>query len=264
MCLAVIACNVHPRYALVVAANRDEYHRRPTEPAHWWKDGTGHVLLAGRDLEHGGTWLGIDRRGRYAFVTNVREAGRHDPKAPSRGSLVLRVVRDAAGVHDAVERAVQDAVRHNGFNLVAGDAGVNVFASNREAGVVTLSEGIHGVSNAGLDTPWPKLTSTKAAVAGWSDAGDRELDQLFDALANRAAASDDALPDTGITRERERLLSSPFIVSPDYGTRSSTIVTIDRAGSVQFVERSFDASGRPTGEVRYAFDRDTPAKRANG
>jgi len=260
MCLAVIACNAHPRYTLVVAANRDEYHSRPTERAHWWKD-DGRAILAGRDLEHGGTWLGIDRRGRYAFVTNVREPGRHDPNAPSRGSLVLRVLRDTAGVRDAVEHAVQVGARYNGFNLVAGDSAVNAFTSNRAAGVVTLGAGIHGVSNAGLDTPWPKLSRTKAAVAAWSQWGDSEIAPLFDALADRAAASDDTLPDTGITRDRERLLSSPFIVSPDYGTRSSTILTIDRAGSVQFVERSFDASGMPTGDVRYAFDRDTSALR---
>src|SRR5882672_5260905 len=120
MCLAVVALDVHPRYAVVVAANRDEFHARPAQRAHWWHDETGASLLAGRDVEHGGTWLGVTRRGRWAFVTNVREPGRHDPRAPSRGALVPAALRDQRPVVNAVEAVVARALACNGFNLLAG------------------------------------------------------------------------------------------------------------------------------------------------
>jgi uncharacterized protein with NRDE domain len=254
VCLAVVALDVHPRYATVVAANRDEYHARPAGRAHWWNDAAGFALLAGRDLQQGGTWLGVTRRGRWAFVTNVREPGRHDPRAPSRGALVPAVLRDPHDVRDAVETAIVHAAACNGFNLVAG-AGIGaVFGSNRTPHVQSLGAGIHGVSNAQLDTPWPKLARAKAGVAAWVARGSLDLDPLFDVLADRASAPDAELPDTGITRERERLLSAPFFVSADYGTRCSTVLALTRDGHVHLVERSFDAGGEITGDVEYGFD----------
>src|SRR6478672_2695494 len=117
MCLAVIALDAHPHYAVVIAANRDEFHARPSVPAHWWTDARGNTLLSGRDLEHGGTWLGVARNGRFAFVTNVREPDRHDPGAPSRGALVPAVLRDARDVRTTVAAVVDEAHAYNGFNL---------------------------------------------------------------------------------------------------------------------------------------------------
>lgn len=256
MCLAVIALDAHPRYALVLAANRDEFHARPSEAAHWWSDADGTPILAGRDLVHGGTWLGVTRDGRFAFVTNVREPGRFDPQAPSRGMLVPAILRDRRDVRDALAAIVTEARSHNGFNLVAGDAANAAFGSNRGPSTSPLGRGIHGVSNAGLDTPWPKLVRAKAGLAAWAASGADEFDPLWSVLADQVPASDDELPNTGISRERERLLSSPFIVSDSYGTRCSTLVALARDGEARFVERSFDAAGMASGEVRFRFTLD--------
>jgi len=260
MCLAVIALDTHPRYSVVLAANRDEYHARPARAAHWWTDADASPILAGRDLAQGGTWLGLAPDGRFAFVTNVREPGRFDPNAPSRGALVPALLRERRDFTDALAAIVADAQRYNGFNLVAGDASAAAFGSNRAAGIVRLARGIHGVSNAGLDTPWPKLVRAKAGLAAWVASGETDPATLWQVLADTRLASDHELPNTGITRERERLLSSPFIVSGDYGTRCSTLVMLGRDAIAQFVERSFDARGRATGEVAFRFALDQSAR----
>jgi uncharacterized protein with NRDE domain len=253
MCLAVIALDAHPRYAVVLAANRDEFHARGAQSAYWWNDPGGAPILAGRDLVQGGTWLGVSRGGRWAFVTNVREPSRFDPRAPSRGKLVPALLRDARPLPDAFEAIVGGAQGYNGFNLVAGDTATAAFGSNRGPRAQALGRGIHGVSNAGLDTPWPKLVRAKAGLAAWVASGDDALDRLWPVLIDRTPAADHDLPDTGIPRERERLLSSPFIVSESYGTRCSTLVALARDGEAQFVERSFDAKGSATGEVAFRF-----------
>ena len=260
MCLAVVALDAHPRYAVVIAANRDEFHARPSAPAHWWTDAHGNALLAGRDLEHGGTWLGVARNGRFAFVTNVREPGRHDPRAPSRGVLVPALLADSRPIGVALRELIADARGYNGFNLVAADTASAAFGSNRGAHTVPLGRGLHGVSNAGLDTPWPKLVRAKAGLAAWIAAGNDTPDPLWQVLADPTPAGDDELPDTGLPRERERLLSSPFILSETYGTRCSTLVTIARDGQVQFSERSFDAAGATRGEVHFHFRLDQSAR----
>lgn len=256
MCLAVVALDVHPRYALVIAANRDEFHARPAQRAHWWNDARDAPLLAGRDLAQGGTWLGLAPSGRWAFVTNVREPGRFDPQAPTRGSLVPQFVRDPRPVGDAMESIVGAALACNGFNLVGGDGVEAVFGSNREARVLRLERGLHGVSNARLDTPWPKLVRAKAGLAAWTAAGDDDLGGLWPVLADTTTAQDDELPDTGISRERERLLSSSFILGGNYGTRCSTLIAIARDGHTRFIERSFDAAGKTVGEATFSFQLD--------
>ena len=253
MCLAVIALDAHPRYALVIAANRDEFHARAADRSHGGKDHTGHALLAGRDVSRGGTFVGVHRLGRWAFVTNVREPGRHDPQAPSRGALVPRVLRDAGDAAAAVARIAATARGYNGFNLVAGEHTTATFASNRATEPRALPAGISGLSNAGLDTPWPKLVRAKAGVAAWVVSGSDDLDALLGVLNDREATPDDMLPNTGLSPERERLLSSPFIVSGDYGTRCSTVVALSRDGAVQLLERSFNASGEVTGDVEFRF-----------
>jgi len=260
VCLAVIALDAHPDYSIVLAANRDEYHARRAQAAHWWTDADASPILAGRDLAQGGTWLGLAPDGRFAFVTNVREPGRFDPNAPSRGALVPALLRERRDFTDALAAIVADAQRYNGFNLVAGDASAAAFGSNRAAGIVRLARGIHGVSNAGLDTPWPKLVRAKAGLAAWVASGETDPATLWQVLADTRLASDHELPNTGITRERERLLSSPFIVSGDYGTRCSTLVMLGRDAIAQFVERSFDARGRATGEVAFRFVLDQSAR----
>ncbi len=250
MCLAVIAFAVHPRHRVVVAANRDEYHARPAAPAAWWDEG----FLAGRDLKAGGTWLGVDRRGRFALLTNVREPARHNPDAPSRGSLVPNILTARAPPAVSLPAHVRAGVAHNGFNLIAGDLNELLWGSNRAAAPLTLGSGIYAISNHLLDTPWPKVTRTKEAFRRWceKDEGGEDLEALFALLHDTEHALDAELPSTGLTMERERMLSSPFIVSADYGTRCSTVLTIDR-DDARLVERRFDARGGAIGEVEYRF-----------
>jgi uncharacterized protein with NRDE domain len=249
MCLALFALDAHPHYVLAIAANRDEYHARPAARAAWWSEG----WLAGRDLKAGGTWFGVTRTARWAFVTNVREPSRHDPNAPSRGSLVPAVLADTASPAASLARIVTGATAQNGFNLVAGIGAQAAWGSNRGVAAQTLPAGIHGVSNAALDTPWPKVTRTKAFVAAWCESAETDIAPLFAMLADTRLAPDAELPSTGVTLERERMLSSPFIVSEGYGTRCSTVLTLSRSGAAHFVERSFDSAGRPLGDVEHRF-----------
>jgi uncharacterized protein with NRDE domain len=249
MCLALVALDAHPRFALVVAANRDEYHARPAAPAAWWDQG----WLAGRDLEAGGTWFGVTRGARWAFVTNVRDPSRFDPHAPSRGTLVPAVLSDAAAPSDSIGRIVAGALACNGFNVVAGAGHDACWGSNRADASRALPPGIYGISNAALDTPWPKVERTKSTLAAWCARGDTEVDPLFVMLGDTSGAPDDALPRTGIPLDRERLLAPPFIVSETYGTRCSTILTVDRDGNARFRERSFDVRGVATFDVDQRF-----------
>jgi uncharacterized protein with NRDE domain len=249
MCLAVLALDAHPAFSLVLAANRDEYHARPAAPAAWWPEG----LLAGRDLAAGGTWLGLTRAGRFAFVTNVRNPARHDPSAPSRGSLVPGILATSAPALVALERVVAAASRHNGFNLVAGDAAQVGWTSNRSDGVRRLATGVHGVSNGLLDDRWPKVQRTMAALDAWCRRGERDLQPLFEALADRTIAPDAELPSTGVALDWERRLSAAFIVGELYGTRCSTVVAIGRDARASFVERTFAPDGSVRGEVAHAF-----------
>lgn len=249
MCLAVLALDAHPRYALVLAANRDEHHGRPTAPAAWWREG----WLAGRDLSAGGAWLGVDRRGRWALVTNVRDPSRIKPAAPSRGALVTSILADAGPVEDAISRILETASMYNGFNLVAGRIAQAAWGSNYGIGTATLRAGVHGLSNAMLDTPWPKVVRTKDALRDWCVRAEHDLGPVFAILRDVRRAEDHELPSTGISLERERRLSSPFIVSDEYGTRCSTVIAIDRDGRATFIERSFDARGELTGSVEERF-----------
>jgi uncharacterized protein with NRDE domain len=249
MCLALFALDAHPRYAVVVAANRDEYHARPAAPAAWWDEG----WLAGRDLVAGGAWLGVDRTGRWALVTNVREPSRDHAIAPSRGALVPTVLADNAPTAASLGRLVATANAYNGFNIVAGRGGEADWGSNRTGATRALRAGTHGLSNAALDTPWPKVTRTKAALGAWCARADSDFAPLFAMLGDTRRAADDALPATGIPLERERLLSAPFIVSDVYGTRCSTVLAIGRHGDAHFVERTFDPRGSVVGEVEERF-----------
>jgi uncharacterized protein with NRDE domain len=254
MCLCVVARDAHPLYRLVVAANRDEFHERPTAPAAWWPEG----WLAGRDLRAQGTWFGVTRAGRFAFVTNVREPALNDVGAPSRGALVPHVLADPLSCAIALAGAEGGNAGYNGYNLVAGDTKGAWWWSNRHAGAgapapVALPSGISGVSNAALGTPWPKLVRTAARMRDWCASGTASLEPLFAALADRTRAADGELPATGVPLAWERLLSAPFIHSARYGTRASTVLTITHAGVAHFIEQAFDANGAATQRVDERF-----------
>jgi uncharacterized protein with NRDE domain len=238
MCLVVVAHAPTARYRLVIAANRDELHARPTRTAGWWPEPPG--LLGGRDLLAGGTWLGVDKRGRVAAVTNVRDGTpREAPR--SRGALVTEYLGGDEPAASFAARSAAAGAHFAAFNLLLfGGTGID-YASNR-APPARLAPGIHALSNAPLGVEWPKTVSAKQRAARVLAAAD-PVDELFDLLAERSTAES----------PEERYRSAHFVVGPLYGTRCSTVITIDDRGVLTFAERSFDAGGTRTGEVRETF-----------
>jgi uncharacterized protein with NRDE domain len=267
MCLVALALGVHPRFPLVIAANRDEYFARPTLPLDWWSPApTGPKILSGRDLDAVGTWMGISTTGRLALLTNIRAPSQHDPDALSRG----RIVTDWLAGDDDADRFWAGTAfrRHNGFNLIAADLSKDdwFWAANRGIDPIRLSTGIHGLSNAELDTPWPKVVHLKQRLAtALSKSTDCEALALtlFDALAERTVVADSALPDTGMPLEVERQLSSAFVDMParGYGTRCSTLLIRERVdGTVHthVLERRFDRDRTATPHTRKTVIEDWP------
>lgn len=252
MCLILLALDTHPDYALVLAANRDEFYERPTARAGFWEEAPW--VLSGRDLRAGGTWLGIDRRGRLAAVTNYRQGQREQAAPRSRGHLVSEYLSGQGDGRTHVEQVQHEAELYNGFNLIAGDVGTLFYFSNREGRVRALNPGVYGLSNHLLDSPWPKVTAGKTGLSALLGGAEQLVPSLFALLADRRQATDDLLPRTGVSAEWERLLSAAFIATPDYGTRSSTVVLAGRDGHLVFVERSFGPGGAPGEEVRYEFE----------
>ena len=253
MCLITVACGLRADYPLLLAANRDEFFARPTDPARFWPE-TPH-LLAGRDLEQGGTWLGITRNGRIAALTNFRDGTRKRAGRRSRGWLVRDFLLsqhapDAflAGVH-------RDRSQYDGFNLLVGTHQGLYHYSNETGAVTALATGVHGLSNHLLNTPWPKVERARARLSGLaSDAAGALPQRLFDLLADDAQAPDDALPATGVPLEWERLLSSAFIRSAGYGTRCSTVILVSAGGEVRFEERTFSAAHALAGQRVETFE----------
>lgn len=250
MCLILFAVDAHPAYHLVVAANRDEWFDRPTAPAAFWDDAP--AVLAGRDLEANGTWMGVTRGGRFAALTNFRDPAANRPGARSRGALVRDFLAGAGAAPDYLRAVAAEAERYNPFSLLVGDARGLFYFSNRAGAIVPVAPGVHGLSNHLLDVPWPKVRLGKSRLAERLR-GEVDPDALLAALDDPVPAPDDALPRTGVALDWERDLSPVRIRTRDYGTRASTVLLVSRDGCVTFVERSFDAVGAATGTVRYDF-----------
>lgn len=253
MCLIGLALDAHPRFPLVIAANRDEFFDRATAPLDWWRTSPDTPwLLGGRDLEAGGTWMALSEHGRIGMLTNVRDPSRHRPDAPSRGALVTAWLD---GSDD------DEARGHNPFNLIGGDlrSGRWWWRSDRQA-ATPLAAGVHALSNAALNEPWPKVRRLSSAMeAALRSDEDALVASLFALLADRNTAANADLPDTGIGVERERLLSSIFITTPDgrYGTRCSTIVLGERLQErwrLSVIERTHDRYGGTTRDLRVTLD----------
>ena len=251
MCLILLALDVHPDYSLIVAANRDEFYDRPTARAGFWTDAP--QVLAGRDLKAGGTWLGVDRGGRFAAVTNYRQGQREGDAPRSRGHLVSGYLTGRMDARAHLAAVEGDAGLYHGFNLIAGDAGALFYFSNREGAARELGPGVYGLSNHLLDSPWPKVTAGKSGLTALLAGGRELLPSLLELLSDSRQAADDVLPLTGVSREWERLLSSAFIATEGYGTRSSTVVLVGRDGGALFAERSFGPGGMAEGDVRHEF-----------
>ena len=253
MCLILFGFRAHRHFPLVVAANRDEHYSRPAAPAGFWADYPD--IYAGRDLEKGGTWMGINTNGRFAAITNYRE-GQAGPAAPrSRGELVSGFLSGNESAPDFFSKAAQSAKDYNPFSMIAGDLDALSFYSNCGTGVATVAPGMHGLSNQLLDTPWPKVVTGTAVVAATRDLDDPDVisDALFGLLAERASAQDSELPDTGISAQRERELSPPFISGEHYGTRTSTVLLVQASGDVFVHEKRFGPYGAPLGAEARAF-----------
>ncbi|MCC6531469.1 MAG: NRDE family protein [Burkholderiales bacterium] len=251
MCLILFSLGTHPGYRLIIAANRDESYGRPTAPFAFWPEAA--QVAAGKDLEGGGTWLGITRRGRWAALTNFRQAGTYRASAPSRGRLVSDYLIGDVPPERYVEQLEPRAHIYNGFNLLLG-AGEDVFyCSNRNAQCEQVPAGIHGLSNHLLNTPWPKVEMGKAALRSLPDSATDPASVLLAALAERRLPPDEDLPDTGVGLAAERVLSPPFIAAESYGTRASTIIAIDASGMVSIAEHRFGRFGVPEGATSLSF-----------
>jgi uncharacterized protein with NRDE domain len=254
VCLILFAHRAHPAYRLVVAANRDEWFQRPTAPAAFWPDAP-HVL-AGRDLEAKGTWLGVTRTGRFAALTNFRDAESRRADLPSRGALVRDFLTSQVAPEAYLSSLRDQAGRYNGFSLLVADTWSMRYFSNRDGAARELPAGVYGLSNHLLDAPWPKVRTGKALLAAHLE-GRVSAERLLEILDDTHEAPDDALPRTGVSLEWERQLSPVRILAGAYGTRSSTVVLISAEGEIDFLERSFDPSGAESGIVRERF-RATP------
>ena len=252
MCLLLMALNRHPAYPLILLANRDEYYERPSTSARFWEEAPS--VLAGKDLRAGGTWLGITRKGCIAAVTNYRDPASIKEGAPSRGRLVSDFLLGQRGPEEYIKKLARVAGKYNGFNLIVGEKGQCYWYSNRGDGPKRLSAGVYGLSNHLLDTPWPKVVKSKDALVHLlSEQEEPSVEELFLILTDHTTAGDECLPDTGVGLEWERILSPIFIMSPNYGTRSSTVILIDADNRVTFVEKTFNADLNHPTTNRYVF-----------
>jgi uncharacterized protein with NRDE domain len=255
MCLILVAWRMHPAYPLVVAANRDEFFARPTQPAAFWQNAP--QVLAGCDGEAGGTWMGVTRAGRFAALTNFRDPAQNRAGAPSRGALVAEFLTGSEGPQDYLGRIAARGSGYNGYNLLAGDGETLWWSSNMGGKPRQLEPGVYGVSNHLLDTPWPKVGAGKTALA---QALERLPDDtaLFSLLQDDGIHADEHLPRTGIPLDWERLLSSAFVRSPDYGTRSSTVLCVGSDGWTSFDEQTWLPGAKSGRRRRFRFSLSAP------
>ena len=237
MCLIVFAKNVHPKFKMIFAANRDEFYARPSEQAEFW---TKHPdLLAGKDLQAGGTWLGITKQGRFAAITNFRDLKNLKADAPSRGKLTLDYLLSDISPEDYYKNLEATLNEYNGFNLLIGSIDELFYFSNMTDGLKKIEPGVHGISNAILDTPWPKVEKGKQQLQSLLKQDEIHAWEVIDILKNSTPAKDEELPNTGVGLELERMLSPIFIKSEKYGTRCSSVVMVDNDNNVKFVEKFF-------------------------
>lgn len=255
MCLLVLAWRTHPRYRLVVAANRDEFHARPAAPLAPWPPAG--AVLAGRDLLAGGAWLGLDRARRFGVVTNFRELQRPQAGAPSRGGLIPSFLAGTQDGREFFAGLEPEAPGYSGFNLLLADEDSLWYGSNRAAPFArALDAGVYGLSNELLDTPWPKLLRVRRGFEAWlADPAAQAAAPLFELLRDRTqSAGDVRLHESGLPRELEQVLSAPFVMHPTYGTRCSTVLLMQNDGGIYIGERRFDACGEPAGETEFRLN----------
>ncbi|HJV46226.1 MAG TPA: NRDE family protein [Bacillota bacterium] len=252
MCIILFAYQAHPQYHLLVAANRDEFYNRPTEVAAFWAD--NQQVLAGRDREQMGTWMGVTKNGRFAALTNYRDPYSVNNHALSRGELVKQYLIIEDDPAEYLAKVQKNRQQYNGFNLLVGDTQHLFYYSKQDNVIMELEPGIYGLSNASLNTPWPKIQKGRRVLGELLKDHSAEISKetVFQLLADVEGVEDKYLPNTGVGLEWERILSPIFIESPDYGTRSSTLLTIRHDGWVEYVERTFH-DGKPSGDAQFLF-----------
>lgn len=259
MCLVAFGWQAHPNYSLIVGANRDEWHERPAAPAAWWKDYP--QILAGRDLKAGGTWMGVTRCGRFAAITNFRDPAEKRSTARSRGELVTAFLLDLESPGDFLSSISERAHEYNGFNLVVADAASMAYFGSREGQIKLLEPGVYALSNHTLNEPWPKVILAKSALEAALQTKTTETARqmaIYEFLSNQTIAPDEELPETGVGLEWERVLSSAMIVTPEYGTRASTIVSIADNNRVSFAEHTRFPDGTVSHVGEFSFDISSP------
>ncbi len=254
MCIIFFAYEKHPQYKLILAANRDEFYRRPTAPAGFWKDAPD--VLAGRDLEKMGTWMGINKNGRFGAVTNYRDLSLIKENSLSRGNLVKNYITSDESIEEYINKIKAEKDLYNPFNLLIGDVSELYYYSNIEDKVKRLNPGVYGLSNHLLNTLWPKVKRAKEKLEETIYHGEAlDIERLFDILFDKWTPKDKDLPDTGVSLEWERTLSPIFIESSDYGTRASTVLLIDKDNHVTFIEKSLiNTTKKKWKESRFEFD----------
>ncbi len=245
MCLLNFAFQHHPKYKFILVGNRDEFYSRPTQALHWWDD----QILAGKDLKDGGTWMGITRDGSFAALTNYRDLKNIKENAPSRGQLLKKYLAKELPLEEMHRYLKSSGKNFNGFNLIYGNTDELYYFSNVNEQYRQLYPGIYGLSNAFLDTPWPKVVNSKQTFTKLISGTDLDEEALIDSLRNEDQAVDEKLPSTGASHELEKILSAMFIKFENYGTRLTTFVTIDNNDQVQYREKSYI----PIDDTRYEF-----------
>ncbi|NKF52554.1 NRDE family protein [Shewanella sp. WXL01] len=250
MCILFIAVDTHPKYPLIVCANRDEFHHRPTQAAQYWQaDNTDKRILAGRDLQAGGTWLGVSETGQFAGLTNIRTA-QAETHLRSRGELVVNAL-----VHQLDHQwLTEHAALYSPFNLIYEQQQTLFCFNSQQQTSIPLTKGFHAISNGALDEKWPKMAKGEQALEQLiKQQGELDINQLIEIMLDNSTAKDELLPQTGISLEWERLLSSIFIKHAEYGTRSTSVLLRDKCGSCSFTERRYDGKGRNLGQQTFSL-----------
>mgnify|MGYP001174539472 CR=1 FL=1 len=238
MCIIFVAVEQHQDYPLIIAANRDEFYQRPTQPSHWWD--APEAILAGKDLQAGGSWMGIHRNGDIAALTNIRNPAREQTQARSRGELVINYLSRSTSETLFEQQLSNSREAYNGYNLLYGNVARLQVYNNHTNRFTPLAAGFHGLSNSALNTPWPKVRRGVTRLQEYiSSATSLDKDALFNLLQDNTPAAQHELPDTGVGIETERFLSAPFVTGEHYGTRATTVVTVSREGDIHVTEQSW-------------------------
>jgi len=248
MCILFFALNQHPDYPVIICANRDEFHQRPTQAMHWWQPPVNsNKVLAGKDLQAGGTWLGLSELGSFSALTNFRQPALFDKNKKSRGELVLQAIDK---INNNQQQRFEDQLttttdQYNGYNLVFGKLNKLSCFDNVSKKVQPLTDGVHSLCNGALDDIWPKMALGQAALVSLIKKDlPLNIEQLFTLMKNTQQAKTEDLPNTGVSKAWEHFLSAIFIKSKQYGTRTTNIITLDKTGNVTVYDRSYNIQGK--------------------